>query len=110
MNAGAWYGRAAHFPVHDQLRLRWIFDVVNAEAAAEVAGSHFTARRLRAENFVVREHDAVADSRLVRVRAERHRYFGEQLWILRICNIDDGTSMWIAHVPDKRGVALDHYL
>ena len=97
-------------PFGNQLGLRGLRDVINADAAVVAIRRNLTIQRMHCERFAVDQHEVAVHAHLVRVRSRRHRELGEQFRIFRIFDVDDLRAVRIAHVADVGNVALNHHL
>ena len=80
------------------------------EAAVVTLRRHFALQRMHGERFAIDEHEVAVHADLVRVRARRHRQFGEQLRLFRVFDVDDLRAVRVTHVPDVSNLVLDHDL
>src|SRR5262249_14460076 len=96
---------AACLPSRDMPRRIRLGDVEDLEAALEV-------RILAADrkDLAIDQHDAVADTDLVRERAVRDLDLGELAGLRRIAHVDDGRSIRRFHVADVGDAFVDHDL
>src|SRR5579864_6082462 len=92
-------------PVMDLFRLGWVTHIEDAEAT-------FKFRRVlavfgRGIDFVVDDHQPIADPRLVRMRARSHFKMGKKLRVVRILHVDDARARGRVNMADIGNAALD---
>ena len=84
----------------DVARIARLADVEDAQA------DEITSRLVAPRTFAVHHHDVIRHPHLVGMQPRRNVDRRDDLWMRRICHVDDRGSVRRLHMPDIGGVAV----